>query len=135
MKTTYKTIRFVGVLGAAWILGMLIVVQIMNTHAGASGDLKYVLTVTIPYGLVAIFLVLPYSRMERRLWRGCLALLSLTGAYVLVYLLSHLPAEEWFVTTAFTVLLLSQIIAISLSRRAVPNKTGAANGSLPFRSA
>ena len=138
MNRTYKAIRFLGPLGAASILCMLIMAGALNAHAGppagGSDSLNYFLTVTVPYGLLAVLLVLPYSRMESGLWTASFAVLFLSGAYVLLYLLSHLPLEEWLLISAFVLLFLSQVVVIWLSRRTAPNQIGPANGSQPIRS-
>ena len=83
--------------------------------------LHYSLTVTVPYALLAIFLVLPYAKMNRGLWRLAFALLCLSGAYVTLYLVTHLPSAEWLLSSGFLLLFLSQPVVIWLSRRGMPN--------------
>ena len=124
MITTCKVIRFLGLLGAAWIAWTNLIATVLSAQAGSLSSasmLHYSLTVTVPYALLAIFLVLPYAKMNRGLWRLAFALLCLSGAYVTLYLVTHLPSAEWLLISGFLLLFLSQPVVIWHSRRGMPN--------------
>lgn len=134
MKIALKAIRLFGVLGGASILWMLVMAQFVNTYGGqptsAANNLNYIATVTVPYGCLAVLLVLPYSRMYQELWIASFAFLCLAGVYVFLYLVNHLHLQqEWLMISEFTLLLLSQVIVIWIQRRTLPNKSLETNRS------
>ena len=122
MKTILKAIRLLGVFGGAWIVWSHIIIAVFNKEAGAPMNVGYFLTVMVPYGLWAIFLVLPYSTMKGGLWTASFALLCISGAYVCLYMATHLAREHWLMILPFFLLFISQPVAIWLFRQRMPNK-------------
>lgn len=93
MKTTpYTIIRVIGVLGAIWIVYLLVNAHIqiyqqtkdvVSASPGFSIALRYFITATLPFSLLAALLVLPYSKMKRGMRFGCISLMSiLVGLFV-----------------------------------------------------
>ncbi|MGH7989575.1 MAG: hypothetical protein ACREDS_05180, partial [Limisphaerales bacterium] len=85
--------------------------------------LHYCLTVTVPYLLLAILLILPYSKLKDGLWKVAFTLLCLSGGYVCLYLVTHLPSEYWPMIYIPWLFILSQPIAIWISRKKISNQT------------
>jgi len=109
-----------------WLPSLIIVLAaVVSVDSGASAGssiLGYVLTVTIPYLLLAIFLFLPYSKMKRGLWTASFAMLCLSEAYACYYLITHLPPEEWLMISGLVLLFVSQPVVIWFSHQSIPNQ-------------
>jgi hypothetical protein len=121
-----KIIRFLGLLFSVWTIWGVSIALVTSAQYGASSKallLHYCLTVTVPYMLLAILLILPYSKMKGGLWKVAFTLLCLSGGYVCLYLVTHLPSEEWLMIYGPWLLILSQPIAIWISRRKMSNQT------------
>ncbi len=56
------------------------------------------------------------------MWMGAFTLLCLSGAYVCVYMVTHLGPEDWLMILPVVLLFLSQAAVIWLSRHRVPNQ-------------
>jgi hypothetical protein len=115
-----KIIRFLGLLFSVWIILTDLNAFIISAQNGALSSalmLRYSLTVTVPYLLLAILLILPYSKLKDRLWKVAFALLCLSGGYVCLYLVTHLPPEYWPMIYIPWLFILSQPIAIWISRK------------------
>ena len=123
MSTTYKIIRFLGLLGAAGIVLNLVISTVVSAQGGSGLTAGYIFTVTIPYGLWAVCLALPYSKIRGGMWMGAFTLLCLSGAYVCLYMATHLRPQDWLMILPFVLLFLSQPAVIWLSRHEVPNQT------------
>jgi len=111
-----KIIRVLGLLGAAWLIWSICLALALSTPGGLSQP-RYFITVTFPYALLAMALLLPYSKLKGGWWGGAFALLCLAGGYVCLYLLTHLPAEDWILIAGSWLLILSQPVAVWLSRQ------------------
>lgn len=126
MKKTLmcKIIRFLGVLFSVWTFWGISNALVTSIHYGAKGSLlSYCLTVIVPYFLLAILLILPYSKLKGGLWKTAFTLLCLSGGYVCLFLVTHLPSEAWQMIYIPWLFILSQPIAIWISRKEIPNQT------------
>ncbi|HZF01399.1 MAG TPA: hypothetical protein VE344_05825 [Methylomirabilota bacterium] len=124
-KTLMCTIiRFLGLLFSVWAIWGVFIAFVTSAQYGPKALLlHYCLTVTVPYTLLAILLALPYSKLKGGLWKVLFTLLCLSGGYVCLYLVTHLPSEEWLMIYGPWLLILSQPIAIWISRRKMSNQT------------
>jgi Na+/melibiose symporter-like transporter len=119
-----KIIRFWGLLFSVWTIPGIFIAFITSAQYGAKASLlHYCLTVTIPYLLLAILIILPFSKLKDGSWKVAFTLLCLSGGYVCLYLVTHLPSEEWLMIYVPWLLILSQPIAIWISRRKMSNQT------------
>ena len=119
-----KIIRFLGLLFSVWTIWGVFIALVTNTQYGAKASLlHYCLTVTVPYLLMAILLILPYSKLKGGLWKIAFALLCLSEGYVCLFLVTHLPSEEWLMIYVPWLIILSQPIAIWISRRKMSSQT------------
>jgi hypothetical protein len=120
-----KIIRLLGLLFAIWTIWGVSVALVTSAQYGASSSammLRYCLTVTVPYILLAILLILPYSKLKHGLWKVSFTLLCISGGYVCVFLVTHLPSEEWAMIYIPWLFILSQPIAIWISRKEFSTK-------------
>jgi hypothetical protein len=113
-----KIIRFLGLLFSVWTIWGVFIALVTSTQYGAKASLlHYCLTVTVPYLLMAILLILPYSKLKGGLWKIAFALLCLSGGYVCLFLVTHLTSEDWQMIYIPWLIILSQPIAIWISRK------------------
>jgi hypothetical protein len=121
-----KIIRFLGLLFSVWTIWGIFIALVTSTRTqyGAKASLlHYCLTVTVPYLLMAILLILPYSKLKGGLWKIAFALLCLSGGYVCLFLVTHLTSENWQMIYIPWLIILSQPIAIWISRKKISSQT------------
>lgn len=135
MPRALTAIRAVGILGATWLIFALVSAHFQiheqtkdflpSSVAGGSFASQFFWRVSLPCGLLAVFLMVPYSKINRLLRIGGSLLIVLFAAYLLAisygrFFLSDrfvpdvIPAATWAGLLFWVGFFPSQVLAIML---------------------
>lgn len=133
MKVIYRVLRVLGVIGAAWIISGLISayfhLQGLMADISFSPETQKVslwmsfFIGAIPYGVIALMMLLPYGRLPRMIQLTCVALFCIAIGFVGWNFLrpcitisgfhfEAIPMVAWLMLIGNIALIVSQIVAI-----------------------
>ncbi len=140
MKTALTITRSIGVLGAAWIICMLISTHLqihaqtkdlmLGSFSGPHPMLAHILHATIPFGFLAVLLILPFTRMPSGFAIAGAAIIAIVSGYFMIHLFGQyflasrfvpeaIPSSIWIAVMIALIFFLTQIAAIILQTKKV----------------
>ena len=130
---TYRVLRALGIIGAAWIIIGLVsgymhlrdqMSDVLLSPASQEASIwGFFITGAIPYGIIALILVLPYRKFSMPIRVTCITLLCIAVGFVgwgflrpFVTIsgihLHAMPLAAWLTLIGYITLIVSQIVAI-----------------------